>query len=126
MMRKLNTGEEWKSYTIRNNTVLTNICDDYMDVWVDENGFQHTNNEKPSFILYFDLRKKKIKRICHRFHGKKNNPYDFAYVDYRKDGLVNFKEYWLGNKVMKKDMWLIEREKSLLELHRERILDEIW
>ena len=108
MVKKLKSGETFSYYIGVLESHMT--IGDAVEVWVDEEGFEHNENGLPSYI-YYHLGEWYTKE--HRVHGYRHNINGPAWYTINGDS-----EYWLNGKQLSKEVWEIEgnRIKTLEEI----------
>ena len=126
MIRKLKDKESYFIYANYDNVYIEdklleiNHSQHDCDEWVDENNFEHNEENKPSFIIYWedDYIKKTLCGKQYRQHGKLHNLIDVAWIDYNDKGEICDTKYYIENIEYSKDKWEIEanRIKTLKEL----------
>ena len=122
MVRKLKEGEIFK-YFIRDYGVDRLILNKKDIGWVDENGYLHNEDKKPSLIQYYDREKRIIQAIHHYKNGKDHNIFGPAYIFFNEvnKSIIN-QRYFIDGIEYNKETW---EEKVYIERNRIEMLEEI-
>ena len=114
MVRKLKEGDEYRYYRIGTNGICTSRVVYYIDIWVDEDGFLHNENNKPAKIHYSEIGHKET-YLEYMEHGKLHNLFGPAVI--WVNGLMGV-SYFINGVVLSKYNWEIE-------VNRIKMLEEI-